>query len=70
MNNFDKAKINSLIKITGRSHISLKNKPVYLILDRIQNKYQYKFYLLSDTGEKFWVDFDKSKPYGGIYILS
>lgn len=70
MNNFDKAKINSLIKITGRSYINLKNKPVYLILDKIQNKYQYKFYLLSDKGEKFWIDFDKENPYGGVYILS
>ncbi len=65
----NKSKVNDLIKITGRSYIPLKDRPVYLVLQKKENTYKYDFLLLSETGELFWTSFVKKNKDGSIIIL-
>ena len=66
----NKSKVNDLIKITGRSYIPLKDRPVYLVLKKKEDDYKYDFLLLSENGESFWTSFVKKRKDGNLIIIS
>ena len=65
----NKSKVNDLIKITGRSYIPLKDRSIYLVLQKKENDYRYDFLLLDESGESFWTSFSKKNKDGNVIIL-
>ena len=64
-----KSKASDIIRITGRSYIPLKDRPVYLVLKKKEDDYKYVFLLLSENGESFWTAFVKKSKDGNLIIL-
>ena len=65
-----KSKVNDIIKITGRSYMPLKDRPVYLVLKKKEDDYKYDLLLLSENGETFWTSFIKKGKDGNLVIIS
>ena len=66
----NESKVSDLIKITGRSYIPLKDRPVYLVLKKKECNYKYDFLLFSENGESFWTSFVKKSKDGNLIIIS
>jgi len=66
----NKLKVNDLVKITGRSYVPLKDRPVYLVLKKKESNYKYDLLLLSENGETFWTSFIKKGKDGNLVIIS
>ena len=64
-----KSKVNDIIKITGRSYVVFKDKPIYLILQKKENDCRYDFLLLDESGKSFWTSFSKKSKDGNVIIL-
>lgn len=64
-----KSRVNDLIKITGRSYMPLEDRPVYLIIQKIEKIRRYDFLLLDESGKTFWTSFFKKVKDGDILIL-
>jgi len=63
-------KAGDLIKITGRSYTPLKDKPVYLVIEKEEHHGNYSFLLLDNYGDAFWTSFRKKDPYDNVLIIS
>jgi hypothetical protein len=63
-------KTGDLIKITGRSYTPLKDKPVYLVIEKEEHQGNYSFLLLDHSGDSFWTSFRKESPYDNVLIVS
>jgi len=63
-------KAGDLIKITGRSYTQLKDKPVYLVIEKEEHQGNYSFLLLDHYGDAFWTSFRKKDPYDNVLIIS
>lgn len=67
---FKQCNVGDLIKITGRSYTPLKDKPVYLVIEKEKHQGNYSFLLLDCYGESFWTSFNKQIPYENVLIVS
>ena len=65
-----KVKINSIIKVVGRSYIPFKDRPSYLVIDLIEKAYGYDLLLFSENCELFWTSFLKKSKNGNIVIIN
>lgn len=66
----NESKVSDLIKITGRSYIPLKDRPVYIVLKKKEDDYKYDFLLLSENGESFWASFARKSKDGNLIVIS
>ena len=64
------SKVSDLIKITGRSYIPLKDRPIYIVLKKKEDDYKYDFLLLSENGESFWTSFTRKSKDGNLIVIS
>ena len=66
----NESKVSDLIKITGRSYIPLKDRPIYIVLKKKEDDYKYDFLLLSENGESFWTSFARKSKDGNLIVIS
>ena len=65
-----KVKVNDIIKIVGRSYIPYEDRPVYLVLDLIEDDYKHDLFLLNENGETFWTNFIKKNKDSNVVIIN